>query len=358
MIIARAPVRITFGNDGADRQKYYATHGSVLFSAAITRYCYVMAGEAPDGGIRINSSDQRVWQTFPREAQIPLAEPLALPKATLQFFLNEGLQSRGVDLFLASEARPETGLGSSSAMAVALVRALAAHLGLQMDTALLLKRACELTRLGMPVQQQDLYATAYGGLNIIEFSADGVVLRPLPVSAAILEALDARLLLFATPQDRRSAPRLQGQRASSGAKRPVVEQMSRMQTLTERMSEALLTERLDDFGALLDLGWHEQLRLLGSTSATQTGIWYDAAREAGALGGKLTSASPGGFLLLYCPLASQPAVRRMMAEFGLCELPFEFDRIGAQLVAPIPTPDPRAIIPPDRGLKARELGGE
>jgi D-glycero-alpha-D-manno-heptose-7-phosphate kinase len=356
MIIARAPVRISFGGEGTEWQHYFAAYGGFVLSAAITRYCYAMAGEAPDGSIRINSSDQGVWQSFDSEAPVPLAEPLALPKATLQSFLNEGLRSRGIDLFLASEARQETGLGSSGALAVALVRALAAHLGLQMDRASLAERACEITRLGMPVQQQDLYASAYGGVNTIEVSAGSVVLRPLPLSTAILEALDVRLLLFATAHDRRSTPRTQGAGPASGSKRLMIERMNRMQTLTQRMAEALMQKRLDDFGRVLHLTCQEQHRLSGQTSARPRDIWYDAAREAGALGGKLTSARPGGFLLLYCPLASQAAVRKTMAEFGLCELPFGFDQDGVQLIAPGPEPEPRAIKPPDQDLDARELG--
>src|SRR5437763_10537907 len=127
MLIVRAPVRISFGGGGTDLAAYYSRFGGLVVSAAITRYCYVVANEPPDGGIRINSADYRVWETYRRGEIPPVREPLALPKAAIACFAGRGLCESGIDLFLASEVPPGTGLGSSSAMHAGHDRASRAH---------------------------------------------------------------------------------------------------------------------------------------------------------------------------------------------------------------------------------------
>src|SRR3989440_5621493 len=207
MVIVRAPVRISFGGGGTDLAAYYMRFGGLVVSAAITRYCYVVASEPPDGGIRISSADYRTWETYRGGEIPPIAQPLALPKAAIACFAGRGLCESGIDLFLASEVAPGTGLGSSSAMAVGLVRALAAHLHLPLDATAVAELAChvEIEQLGMPIGKQDQYASAFGGLNAIEFTAGGVSVMPLDVPADVVAALNARLLLFATGQTRDSA---------------------------------------------------------------------------------------------------------------------------------------------------------
>jgi D-glycero-alpha-D-manno-heptose-7-phosphate kinase len=334
MVIVRAPVRISFGGGGTDLAAYYASYGGFVVSAAITRYCYVVASPSPDGSYRINSSDYHVWESFDPGTEVVVQEPLILPKAAIESFMEHGLRAKGIDLFLASEVPPGTGLGSSSAMAAALVRALAAHLGQPLSPQEVAEQASavEIERLGMPIGKQDQYASAFGGLNTIEFSSREVVVRPLRVSPEVAAQLSARLLLFATGQTRDSAAILQQQREDTSSKPVVIEALHRLKKLARQMCNALLEEDLDGFGRLLDLGWREKRRLSGSISSTAIDIWYEAACQAGALGGKITGAGGGGFLLLYCPPDRQVALRQVMAECGLREMPFDFDYAGAQVL--------------------------
>ena len=347
-VVARAPLRISFGGGGTDLEAYYACHGGFVVSTAIARYCYVVVDETSDGDIRINSADYRLCESVERGAIPAVEEPLALPKAALEWFATRGrsnghgpgheLHDAGVSLFLASEVPPGTGLGSSSAMAVALLLALATRLGLAPDAAELAELAAwlEIERLEMPIGKQDQYASAFGGLNTIEFAAGGqgaVRVRPLGLRADVLAALNERLLLFATGQSRHSAQILRQQRADTGADPAVIASLHRIKALAGEICEALLREDLDHFGRLLDLGWQQKKRLSGRVSSTAIDDWYAAARAAGALGGKITGAGGGGFLLLYCPPHAQGTVRAALAGLGLRELPFDFDRAGARVLA-------------------------
>ena len=334
-VIARAPVRVSFGGGGTDLAAYYERFGGFVVSAAIARYCYVVAGRSPDGGIGINSADYRTWERFPPGEAPSVVEPLSLPKAAVAWFAGQGLLSgTGVELFTASEVPPGSGLGSSSAMAVALVRALAAQTGLPMDATVAAELACwlEITRLDRPIGKQDQYASALGGINAIEFRAGGVGVTPLSLAPGVAAALADRLLLFSTGQTRDSAAILRGQRSATATDPAVAERLHRLKEMAWEMRDALVAGELDGFGALLDRGWHLKRGLGRRVSSDAIDRWYGAAREAGALGGKVAGAGGGGFLLLYCPPAAQPAVRDAMARHGLRELVFDIDWEGARVL--------------------------
>ncbi|MDQ4075782.1 MAG: GHMP kinase [Chloroflexota bacterium] len=341
MIVVRAPVRISFGGGGTDLEAYYALHGGFVVSTTITRYCYVIVREPSDQSIRINSADYRVWQRFdPREIP-PVEEPLVLAKAAIERFAEYGIRERGVDLFLTAEVAPGTGLGSSSAMAVALSQALATYAGpsLTRKEAADLASWLEIERLGMPIGKQDQYASAYGGLNTIEFMREGVRVRPLPLSSEVRDALCSRLLLFSTGQCRNSAEILAQQREDTRTKPTVNESLHRLKELAQEMACMLRNGELDAFGRLLDSGWQEKRRLSNKVSNPTIDRWYSAARDAGALGGKISGAGGGGFLLLYCPPNKQGAVRETMARMGLRELTFDFDVGGVQAIHFPESPD-------------------
>lgn len=333
-IIARAPLRISFGGGGTDLAAYYERHEGLVVSAAIGRYCTVTVTDTPDGGMRIVSADYGVEETYAPGELPQVAEPLALPKAVLEWFVSRGhLPVGGFALHLSSEVPPGTGLGSSSAMTVALIRALAARARLVLDAAAVAELASwiEITRLGMPIGKQDQYASAFGGLNTIDFRADGVTVRPLTLDAPMRAALDERLLLFSTGQRRDSATILGQQRQATGTDALTIARLGRLKALAAEMVATLHDGDLDLFGRLLDVAWREKRGLSSRVSSAAIDRWYEAALAAGALGGKITGAGGGGFLLLYSPPGAAPTVRAALARDGLRELPFAFDRLGARI---------------------------
>lgn len=335
MIVVRAPARISFGGGGTDLEAYYGRFGGLVLSAAITRYAYVVARPSPDRGISIVSADYQMAEHLTPDRPVAVREPLALPKAALAAYADSGmLPARGVRLFLAADVPPGTGLGSSSAMAVALVRALAEHTGTPLDAGRTAELACqiEIERLGLPIGKQDQYASAFGGLNSIAFTSDGVRVTPLALPDAALEALASRLLLFATGSTRSSASILRGQRADTRDNPAVVERLHRLKALAVAMRDELIAGDFDGFGVLLDHAWQEKRGLSAAISSGAIDAAYAAAREAGALGGKITGAGGGGFLLLYVPPRRRVAVRTAMASHGLRALTFAFDRTGVAVL--------------------------
>jgi D-glycero-alpha-D-manno-heptose-7-phosphate kinase len=187
--------------------------------------------------------------------------------------------------------------------------------------------------LRKPVGKQDEYAVAIGGLNVVHFQASGVTVEPLALSADSLVDLEQNLMLFFTGSARDSSEILAEQNHSiSSSQEDVVGALTALKELVLPMREALDTSDLGRFGRLLDESWKIKKKVSSRISNPRINQIYDAALARGALGGKITGAGGGGFLLLYCEKQKQGAVRAAMREFGLKEMKFHFDLAGTKVV--------------------------
>src|SRR5512140_2284252 len=180
MLITRAPVRISFAGGGTDLPAYYSRHGGAVVSTTIDKHFYVFLNVSGDDSLQITSSDYRTFYRHDADTPLLFDGDLSLPRAILNHF---GL-ARGISLFLASEIPPGTGLGSSSTVAVAMIKAVTTARGLFLSKQQIAELACqiEIEKLGEPIGKQDQYAAAFGDLNLIQFNADSVSVEPLKVA--------------------------------------------------------------------------------------------------------------------------------------------------------------------------------
>lgn len=330
LLIARAPVRISFGGGGTDLPAYYETFGGMVISTSINHYVYTILSSNTNNSLQIISADYQVFHRQPITEGLIWSGDLALPKAIIHEF---GLQE-GLNVFLASLIPPGTGLGSSGAVAVSMVTALNAWCGEQWDRQKIAELACaiEIEKMNMPVGKQDQYASAFGGLNEITFTAEGTTVRPLAVSSETLEQLQQNLLLFFTGTSRRSSSILKHQRrASQEQHTEVIARLHTIKELAETMREALLAGDLEAFGRILHQSWLNKQGVAPGISNDRIDACYAVARSAGAVGGKITGAGGGGFMLLYCPEPYQTAVTDVLQQAGLHRMDFKFDFEGAQV---------------------------
>ena len=333
MLITRSPVRISFGGGGTDLPAYYEQFGGAVLSTAINKYFYTALRKRGDGKIQVISSDLRTLETWENIAAMSLERSeLDIPLAVVKEFGRDV----SVDLFLASEIPPGTGLGSSASVCVNVLKALSAYLHLPLSKYELAERAYHVARnvLGNPVGKQDEYAAAFGGLNYIRFEKDGTVdVEHLELDSALLGELEENLLLFFTGATHQSTTILEEQERSTREDRGrALESLHIIAALAERMRGTLEDGDLHTFGTLLDAGWQAKKQISGKISSEQIDALYETAKEYGAVGGKITGAGGGGFMLLYCERPEQEPVRRALAEAGAREMTFRFDSKGAQVI--------------------------
>jgi D-glycero-alpha-D-manno-heptose-7-phosphate kinase len=337
MLIVRSPVRVSFGGGGTDLPAYFEKYGGAVINAAINKYFYTVVTKRTDDRIQVISSDLRIIETWQDIAHMNVKEgELGIPLAVMK---DLGVHI-GVNLFLASEIPPGTGLGSSASVCVNILKALTTYNHTPMTKYELAERSFHIARnvLGMPVGKQDEYAASFGGLNFISFHRDGrSSVEPLGLAPEVLRELQANLMLFFTGASHNSWSILKAQeestRKSSGSALNSLREIHRLAT---EMRDALVEGNLKKFGLLLHKGWQAKRSVSDDISNSRIDKLYSVARQNGALGGKITGAGGGGFLLLYCDKAEQNKVRQALASEGLREMTFEFDFSGTRVLVSDP----------------------
>jgi D-glycero-alpha-D-manno-heptose-7-phosphate kinase len=337
MLIVRTPVRISFAGGGTDLPAYYQKFGGAVLSSAINKHFYTILQKRSDGKVQVISSDLRVVETWEDIARMAVkGSELEIPLSVMK----ELGCAVSVNLFLASEIPPGTGLGSSASVCVNVLKTLATYLGMPMSKYELAERAFHVARnsLGKPVGKQDEYAASFGGINFIQFNPDeSVILEPVDLEPELVRELQSNLMLFFTGAAHHSWTILKEQEQSTTTRSGMtVESLHEIRELADTMCATLKAGNLDQFGGLLHKGWEAKKRVSDRISTSRIDGMYGLARDNGAIGGKITGAGGGGFLLLYCPQVAQQAVRERLTESGAREMSFEFDSQGAQVVVDDP----------------------
>jgi len=333
MLIVRSPVRISFGGGGTDLPAYYQQHGGAVLSTTINKYFYTILGSRADQYIQIISSDLRLCESWRGLSAMDIqGSGLEIPVAALKDLDREIY----VDLFLASEIPPGTGLGSSASVCVNVLKTLTSYLQMPLSKHDLAERAFHIARnvLQRHVGKQDEYAAAFGGLNFIEFQPDGgSSVQPIDPGPSTMTELQNNLLLFFTGAAHHSWGILAEQeRSTQDNDRKSLAALHEIKELAFRMRDALKSGELRGFASMLNESWLAKKRVSSKISNSRIDALYDLAINSGAMGGKITGAGGGGFLLLYCESPHQDHLRNALATEGLKEMTFSFDFQGAQVL--------------------------
>lgn len=321
MIISRTPVRVSFFGGGTDFQDFYQEEGGCVLATAINKYVYVVLYKRYDSStIKVAYTKTEIVGTAYDLQHELVREALSLA----------GIQTGVEVVTLADIPSQGSGLGSSSALTVGLLNVFFSYLQRPMHPEVLAERACqiEIGVLRHPIGKQDQYITALGGLRFIEFRANGgVAAESIPLSHSEERSFFDNLLLFDLRQRRRAEEILNAQRSNMSANRSVLREL---RAVAYRGLDLLVSGQYDEFGDLLHTGWELKKRLAPGISTSEIDAAYDRARAAGALGGKVTGAGGGGFLLLYAPRDRQGQVREALGD--LREVPFRFEPAGTRII--------------------------
>jgi len=320
LIIVQTPLRISLFGGGTDFRAFFMQEGGCVLSTAIDKYIFVTIKERFDNKLRIGYTQTEMVDDIDQIHHDLIRESLRLT----------GID-HGVEITTMADIPSEgSGLGSSSTVTVGALHAMYAYLGEIVPAERLAREACtiEIETLHRPMGIQDQYIAAYGGLRFFEFLPNGqVTTEKIRLSSEAQRALNNNFMLFFTGVSRRSSSILQEQVDNLKDR---LNELREIKQMAHEARCAIETENFDSLGTLLHRSWELKKRLAGTISNGPINEMYEAARSAGALGGKISGAGGGGFLLLYVPWEFQNKVR--MALNGLQELPFRLEEDGTKAI--------------------------
>jgi len=330
---AKAPLRISFCGGGTDVSPYPEEKGGAVLSTTIDKYAWASIQPHAEREIEIASLDFDLRRHYPL-GPLPFDGELDLAKGVLNHFGDrENGLPEGLTVSTHSDAPPGSGLGSSSTMVATLVGGVAHWLRVPLTHYEIAETTYKIERLDVCLSggRQDQYAATFGGFNFIEFHADHTIVNPLRVPRQTINELEYHLLLVYTGGTRTSARIVdtQMERYRSG-QRSAVSGLDQLKAMATELKNLLLRDRLSDFGRLLHEAWRAKKGLAVAITNETIDTLYAAAREEGALGGKILGAGGGGHLLLYCPIAKKPAIAAAMRRHGGRIVPFAFEERGLQ----------------------------
>jgi D-glycero-alpha-D-manno-heptose-7-phosphate kinase len=334
MIITQTPFRLTLGGGGTDLPSFYQQHGGFVLAVGIDKYMFVNVNTPIiDDKIRVRYSKSELVD------HVDEVEHTLAREAMKSFGL-----AKGIEIVSVADIPSGTGLGSSSCYLVGLLNALRALMQKPAPPRELAEEAChiELNILKKPIGKQDQYMAVYGGLTSLSIDRRGVVqVDRLPVSAELVEALENNLLLFYTHGTRDATEILARQDGAARRKDGnVVGNLREIMDIGLEIRDEIVKGNLRRFGELMHVHWQTKKRLSQGISNPQIDAWYDLARRHGAIGGKISGAGGGGFLMLYCE-ENKRRLREAMRGAGLRELNFRFEFEGSKVVFDIVSRDQR-----------------
>jgi D-glycero-alpha-D-manno-heptose-7-phosphate kinase len=320
VIFSRAPLRVSLGGGGTDLPSYYREHGGFLVAGAIDKYVYMLTHTVFQRRYLM-----KYTQTEVVDEVSAIRHPI-LREALLRYW-------RGSPLEIASVADVPagTGMGSSGAFGVCLLKALAQARSTSVTPGALAEAASEIEIdvLKEPVGKQDTYVAAHGGICSYTFHPDERVdVEPLELEPETLRRLREHLLLFYTGEARDASAVLSDQHERSRrGDQEMLENLHRTKEMGYRSVELLRAGDLESYAELMGEHWQNKRRRSPSMASERIDRLYTLARRSGAIGGKLVGAGGGGFLLVYARRPSD--TRQAMTAAGAEELVFDFEFGGA-----------------------------
>ena len=320
MIISQTPLRISFAGGGTDLPSFYHREDGWVISSAIDKFIFVIVKERFDEKIYINCSKKE------RVDSVDEIEHELVREAMRKTCVEKGVEITT----LADIPSTGSGLGSSSSVTVGLLNALYAYQGELVTAEKLASEACdiEINILGKPIGKQDQYIAAYGGIRFIQFkSNEEVVVDRVRLENSHKRKFGANLLLFFTGKTRSSDKILAEQNRNTINKYNLLQKMKYQ---AADIREFLQINNFDEAGRILSEGWELKKQLASQISNDLIDNMYLKALDTGALGGKISGAGGGGFLLLYCPREHQGEVREALTEYR--DFPFFLEKDGSKII--------------------------
>jgi D-glycero-alpha-D-manno-heptose-7-phosphate kinase len=318
---SKAPLRIGLAGGGTDVSPYSDHFGGAILNATVSLFAYANIEPLERNKIIVQALDRKEEQHFEWATKLPVDGKLDLLKGVYNRIQKDyGIPETGFRLSTFVDVPVGSGLGTSSTLVVAIIGAFVEWFKLPLGDYDIAHYAYQIERedLKFAGGKQDQYAATFGGVNFMEFyEGDKVIVNPLRIKPQYLHELENNLVLYFTATSRESAAIIDEQIKNVNIKNEKsIEAMHQLKEQARMMKEALLKGRLNEFGEILDFGFLQKRLMAHNITNNRIEEIYEAAKKAGATGGKISGAGGGGFMTFYCPGNTRHAVIEELRKFG------------------------------------------
>lgn len=318
---SKAPLRIGLAGGGTDVSPYSDEYGGAILNATVSLSAYASIEPITENAIIVEALDRKEEERYEWAASLPINGKLDLLKGVYnRIHAMYGMPLTGFRLSTFVDAPAGSGLGTSSTLVVAILGAFVEMLKLPLGDYDIAHLAYQIERedLQLAGGKQDQYAATFGGVNFMEFYGDDkVIVNPLRIRREYLHELGNNLVLYFTATSRESAAIIKEQVKNVNNKdEKSIEAMHQLKEQSRMMKEALLKGRLHEIGEILDFGFEQKRKMAHNISNSNIEVLYQAAKQAGATGGKISGAGGGGFMIFYCPGNTRYKVIDTLNSFG------------------------------------------
>jgi D-glycero-alpha-D-manno-heptose-7-phosphate kinase len=302
---ARAPLRLGFAGGGTDVSPYCDFFGGSVLNATIDRYVYATVADLDHRAVAFEIVEKNIHAEYGLASERPFDGILDLHKAVYNRIVADflGNEARPIRLSSMSESPPGSGLGSSSALVVAMVQAMVEFFSIPLSEYDVAQLAYQIERvdLGLAGGKQDQYAAAFGGVNFIEFLQDGAILvNQLKIKQKIVSELEASLVLYFTGVSRSSADIVKQQMNNVLQKNTdSIDAMHQLKEESIAMKRHLLRGDLRGFATTMQASWQAKKRMAAEISNPLIAHIEKVARRAGSIACKVSGAGGGGFMFFF-----------------------------------------------------------
>lgn len=330
---SKAPLRIGLAGGGTDVSPYCDLYGGAILNATVSLFANASIELIDEKKIIVEALDRNEREEYDWAPQLPINGTLDLLKGVYNRLQRDNqMNEKGFRLSTFVDAPAGSGLGTSSTLAVAVLGAFTEMLKLPLGDYDIAHLAFEIERndLGLAGGRQDQYAATFGGVNFMEFyGEDKVIVNPLRIRPQYMHELENNLVLYFTATSRESAGIITQQvKNVTSNNEKSIDAMHRLKEQAQMMKEALLRGKVNEIGAILDFGFLQKRNMAENISNNRIEEIYDAAKKAGAAGGKISGAGGGGFMIFYCPGNTRYAVIDTLLKFGGEVKKYSFTKYG------------------------------
>jgi D-glycero-alpha-D-manno-heptose-7-phosphate kinase len=336
IIRSKAPLRLGLAGGGTDIAVYYNMYGGNVLNATVDMYAYCIVEPSNEQKIIFNAPDIGISEEYNSEKIIKTSNVLPLHSGVYNRIVADYNNHNPLSFTMTtySDAPAGSGLGSSSTMVVAIIKAFVEWLNLPLGEYDIASLAYKIERedLKLAGGKQDQYAATFGGFNFMEFYNDErVIVNPLRLKRWIRNELEASLVLYYTGISRESGNIINQQIENTNKKNKVsMDNMHELKNQAVFMKEALLKGDLKSFSNCLLNGWLAKRKIAASITNPFLDELYQYALDNGAESAKISGAGGGGFMMLYCdPCKRIQLMRALKNKNGIVLTP-SFTEIGTQ----------------------------